>query len=85
MEMKLNQSEAYHRSSNVRYVRGSSVTHICQSAVHFVAVDMKSTTTSVDQPFSVLKCVRLAWISEKYYELLCKKITAVPERTKNEL
>ena len=41
--------------------------------------------TVVNQPFSVPKCVRLARMSEKSYELLCKTFAAVPERTKNQL
>ena len=53
--------------------------------VHFVSVDVKSTRTIVDQAFSVPKCVRLARMSEKFYELLCKMFSAVPERTKEEL
>ena len=51
----------------------------------FVAVDVKSTRTIVDQAFSVPKCIRLAMMSEKSYELLCKMLSAVPERTKEEL
>ena len=39
----------------------------------------------MDQAFLVPKCVRLARISEKSYELLCKLFSAVPERTKEEL
>ena len=60
---------------------------MCKSKypVHFVAVDVKSTRTIVDQAFSVPKCVRLARMSEKSYELLCKIFSAVPERTKEEL
>ena len=53
--------------------------------VHFVAVDVKSTRTIVDQAFSVPKCVGLARLSEKSYELLCKMFSAVSERTKEEL
>ena len=53
--------------------------------VHFVAVDVKSTRTIVDQAFSVPKFVRLTRINEKSYELLCKMFSAVPERTKEEL
>ena len=34
---------------------------------------------------SVPKCVRLARMSEKSYELLCKMFSAVPERTKEGL
>ena len=60
---------------------------MCKSRypVHFVAVDVKSTRTIVDQAFSLSKCVRLAKMSEKFYELLCKKFSAIPERTKEEL
>ena len=53
--------------------------------MHFVAVDVKSTRTIVDQAFSVPKCVRLKRISKKSYNLLCKIISAVLERTKEEL
>ena len=53
--------------------------------VHLLAVDLKSTRTIVDQTFSVPKCVRLARMSEKSYELLCKIFSAVPGRTKEEL
>ena len=53
--------------------------------MRFVAVDVKSTRTIVDQAFSVPKCVRLARMSERSYELLCKTFSAVPERTKEEL
>ena len=66
---------------------GSTVAPMCRSRypVHFVAVDVKSTRTIVDQAFSVPKCVRLARMSEKSYELLCKMFSAIPERTKKEL
>ena len=53
--------------------------------MHFVAVDVKSTRTIVDQAFSVPKCVRVARKSEKSQELLCKMFSVVPERTKEEL
>ena len=52
--------------------------------MHFVAVDVKSTRTIVDQAFSLPKCVRLARMSEKSYALLCNMFAAVPERTKEE-
>ena len=60
---------------------------MCRSRypVHFVAADVKSTRTIVDQAFSVPKCLRLARMSEKFYKLLCKLFAAVPGRTKNEL
>ena len=53
--------------------------------MHFVEVDVKSTSTIVEQAFSVPKCVRLARMSDKSYELLCKMFAAVPKRTKGEL
>ena len=65
-------------------VRGSTLAPMCKSRypVHFVAVNVKSTRTIVDQAFSVPKCARLARMS---CELLCKMFSAVPERTKEEL
>ena len=61
---------------------------MCKSRypVHFVAVDVKSTKMTIaNKSFSVPKRVRLARMSEKSYELLCKMFAAVPERTKDEL
>ena len=60
---------------------------MCKSRypVHFVAVDVKSTRTMVDQAFSVLKCVRIASMSEKFFQLLCKMFATVLERLKDEL
>ena len=86
-EMNIRHSETYCRPSGARYLVGSTLAPMCRSRypVHFVAVDVKSTRTIVDQAFSVPKCVRLARMSEKSYELLCKIFSAVPERTKEEL
>ena len=86
-EMNIGHSETYCRPSGARYLVGSTLAPMCKSRypVHFVAVDVKSTRTIVDQAFSVPKCVRMARISEKSYELLCKMFSAVPERTKEEL
>ena len=53
--------------------------------MHFPAVDVKSTRTIVDQAFSAPKCVRQAKMSENFYEFLRKMLSAVPERTKEEL
>ena len=66
---------------------GSTLAPMCKSRypVHFVAVDVKSTRTILDQAFSVPKCVRLTRCPKKSYELLCKMFSAVPERTKEEL
>ena len=86
-EMNIRHSETYCRPSGARYLVGSTLAPMCKSRypVHFVAVDVKSTRTIVDQAFSVPKCVRLARMSEKSYELLCKMFSEVPERTKEEL
>ena len=66
---------------------GSTLAPMCKSRypVHFVAVDIKSTRTIVDQAFSVPKCVSIARMSEKFYELVCRVFSAVPERTKEDL
>ena len=84
--MNIRHSETYRRPSGARYLVGSTLAPMCKSRypVHFVAVDVKSTRTIVDQAFSVPKCVRLARVSEKSYELLCKMFSAAPERTKEE-
>ena len=86
-EMNIRHSETYRRPSGARYLVGSALAPMCKSRypVHFVAVDVKSTRTIVDQAFSVPKCVRLARMSERSYDLLCKMFSAVPERTKEEL
>ena len=82
-EMNIRHSEIYCRPSGARYLVGSTLAPMCKSRylVHFLAVDVKSTRTIVDQAFSVPKCVRLARMSE----LLRKMFPAVPERTKEEL
>ena len=86
-EMNIRHSETYCRPSGARYLVGSTLAPICKSRypVHFVAVDVKSTRTIVDQAFSVPKFVRLARLSEKSYEFLCKMFSAVPESPKEEL
>ena len=87
-EMNIRQKDAYRRRpSGARYLVGLTLAPMCRSRypVHFVAVDVKSTRTIMDQAFSRPKCVRLARMSEKSYELLCKMFAAVPERTKQEL
>ena len=86
-EMIIRHSETYRRPTGARYLVGSTLTPMCKSRypVHFVAVDVKSTRTIVDQAFSVPKCVRLARMSEKSHKLMCKMFSAVPERSKEEL
>ena len=51
--------------------------------VQNVSVDVKSAKTLENQTFSVPKCVRLARMSERSYELLCKIVTAEPDLNKN--
>ena len=86
-EMNIRHSETYCRPSGARYLVGSTLAPMCKSRypVHFVAVDVKSTRTIVDQAFSVPNCARLTRMSKKSYELLCKMFPAVPQRTKEEL
>ena len=86
-EMNIRQSETYRRPSGARYLVGSTLAPMCKSRypVQFVAVDVKNTRTIVYQAFSVPKCVRLARMSQKSYELQCKTFAAIPERTKEEL
>ena len=85
-EMIIRQSETYRRPSGARYSVGSTLAPMCKSRypVHFVAVDVKSMRTIVNQAFSLPKCARLARMSEKFYESLCKMLSAIPERTKEE-
>ena len=87
VEMNLKQSEAYHRPSGARLLVGSNVAPMCKSRypVHFVAKDVKGESTKVDQHVSAPKCVRLKKKSKKFYEVICKILTAVPEKTKDEL
>ena len=84
-EVNIRHCETYRRPSG--YLVGSTLAPMCKSRypVHFVPVDVKSTRLIVDQAFSVPKCVRLARMSEKSYELLCKMFSAVPARTEEEL
>ena len=86
-EMNIRHIETYCRPSGARYLVGSTLAPMCKSRypVHFVALDVKSTRTIVDQAFSVPKCVRLTRMSKKSYELICKMLSAVPDRTKEEL
>ena len=86
--MNIRQKESYSRPSGAPYLVGSAMAPMCKKVrypVLFVAVYVKSTRTIVDQAFSVPKCVRLARMSEKSYELLCKMFAVVLERTKDEL
>ena len=65
-EMNIRHSETYRRPTGARFLVGSTLAPMCNSRypVHFVAGDVKSTRTIVDQAFSVPKCVGLAKMSE---------------------
>ena len=66
-DIDIRHGETYRRPSGARYLAGSTLAPMCKSRypVHFVAVDVKSTRTVVDQAISVPKSVRLARMSEK--------------------
>ena len=50
-----------------------------------LVMDARTQQVLVHQLFSVLKCVRLARMSERSYDLLTKIIRAVPKRSEGEL
>ena len=54
-ELNIRHSEIYRRPTGARYLVGSTLAPMCKSRypVHFVAVDVKSTRTIVDQALSV--------------------------------
>ena len=86
-EMNLKDSEAYHRPTGSKYLVGSSSATYCNSRypTHIVVMDATTQQVFVDQLFSVPKCVRLARMSERSYDLLTKIIRAVPKRSEGEL
>ena len=86
-EMDLKDSEAYHRPTGSKYLVGSSSAPYCNSRylTHIVVMDARPQQVLVDQLFSVPKCVKLARMSEKSYDLLTKIIRAVPKRYEGEL
>ena len=86
-QMNLKDSEVYHRPAGSRYLVGSSSAPYCNSRypTHVVAMDVRTQQLLVDQLFSGPKCVRLARMSERSYDLLAKIIRAVPKRSEGEL
>ena len=86
-EINIRHSETYRRPTGARYLVGSTLAQMCRIRypLHFVAVDVKRTGMIVDQAFSMPKWVRIARMSENFFELMCKMFSAVPERTKEEL
>ena len=86
-EMNLKDSEAYHKSTGSKYLVGSSSAPYCSSIypTHMVVMDARTQQVLIDQLFSVPKCVRLARMSERSYDLLAKIFRAVPKRSEGEL
>ena len=82
VEMNISQSETYLRPSGTRYLVDSTMALKVQKpiTVDFKAVDVRSTMTIVNQGFSVPKCVRLARMSEKFYELFCKMFRRISRK-----
>ena len=80
-------SEAYHRPTGSKYLVGSSSAPYCNSRypAHMVVMDARTQQVMVDQLFSVPKCVSLARMSERSYDLLAKIIRAVPKISEGEL
>ena len=86
-EMNMKASEAYHKPTGSKYLVGSSSAPYCNSRypTHMVLMDARTQQVLVDQLLSVPKCVRLARMSERSYDLLMKIIRAVPKRSEGEL
>ena len=86
-EMNLKDSEAYHKPTGSKYLVGSSSAPYCNSRypTHMVVMDARTQQVLNDQLFSVPKCVRLARMSERSYDLLAKIFRAVPKRFEGEL
>ena len=66
VELNIRHSQTYRRPSGVQLLVGSTLAPMCKSRypVHFVAVDVMSTRTIVDQALSVPKSLRLARMLE---------------------
>ena len=86
-EMNLKDSEAYHKPTGSKYLVGSSSAPYCsiRYPTHMVLMDARTQQELIDQLFSVPKCVRLARMSERSYDLLAKIFRAVAKRSEGEL
>ena len=75
------------RPTGSRYLVGSSSAPYCNSRypTHMVMMDARTQQVLVDQLFSVPKCVTLARMSDRSYDLLTKIILAVAKRSEGEL
>ena len=85
--MILKGSEAYHRPAGSNYLVGSSSAPYSNSkyTTHMLVLDARTQQVLVDHFFLAPKCVRLARMSERSYELVTKIIRAVPKRSEGEL
>ena len=75
-DMNLKDSEAYHRPTCSKYLVGLSSAPYCNSRypTHIVMMDARTQQVLIDQLFSVPKCLRLARMSKRSYDLLAKVI-----------
>ena len=73
-EMNMKGSEAYHRPTGSKNLMGSSSAPYCNSKypTHMVVMDARTQQVLVDQLFSIQKCVRLARLSQRSFDLLMK-------------
>ena len=85
--MKLKDGEAYHRHTGSKFLVSSSSAQYCNSnyPTHMLVLDARSQQVLIDQLFSVPKCVKLARMSERSYELLTKISWTVPARSEGDL
>ena len=86
-ERNLKDSEAYHRLTGSKYMVGLSSAPYCNSRypTHMVVMDASTQQVLIDQLFSVPKCVRLARMSKRSFDLLAKIFRTVPKRSEGEL
>ena len=80
-------SENFHRPTGSKYLVGASSAPYCYSKypTHMVVLIARTQQLLIDQLFSVPKCVRLARVSKRSYELLTKIIRAIPKKSEGEL
>ena len=78
--MSLKDSEAHHRPAGSRYLVVMDA-----GSRYMVVMDARTQQVLVDHFLSVLKCVRLARMSERSYDSMAKIIRAVPKRSEGEL
>ena len=70
---------------NIWLVQAPRHIAVVGNPTHMVVMDARTQQVLIDQLFSVPKCVRLARMSERSYDLLAKIFRAVPKRSEGEL